>query len=591
MSAFEDFVTLELPRRSAHLTKDITSYDGDPNDGGAPAIIQSAPLGSWFREETAGKWWRKTETNWVDAGSGGTGWVKIVDLATQYVEGVVDLKVWQDSPNNTILQSCRTSDEDVVMSVQASFPIVEINSIQYTLDPATDGGHYEGDISLTISEGETDVVVRTPNDELGALDTIDIDIETPPVIISANFTGGYPGSQTELKAGDTFQLTGLTNKNADAIQILDFGACIESLEVITLGTSFTVTGTIADRGTTTQSLGARLRARAPSGALSVAIFNTAFGGSVDGFHVVKLNNTYPTVDFPGPISYPGSQQALKNSENATVPVTLADLDTVAFNSPNGDLSITNPTTIEATKTVARIAGTYNVSTNNLRCTANRAANDATTVDQTVVQIAHVAAAVAVREATARVRSGPSPGANTTISIVSDQELLSAPSVDPAASRGTFIGSWAGGPSTWTRSLQVPDSQNPADGSLNSWSNLSATNLAGLVTTTIDTGGGDDATYVIGGFTSRTVNYPPFTANCTETFPLTDESKLTAGSFSNGNPSVVQPFGTSDTTDAGKEGWCAPTAASGTAVKMRMLHSPTVAANAAGITLASVEETP
>jgi hypothetical protein len=52
MSAFEDFVNLELPRRRPLLTVAITGYDGDPNDGGAPDILKNAPVGSWYLQET-----------------------------------------------------------------------------------------------------------------------------------------------------------------------------------------------------------------------------------------------------------------------------------------------------------------------------------------------------------------------------------------------------------------------------------------------------------------------------------------------------------------------------------------------------------
>ncbi len=78
---FRDFVNLELPRRSALLTKGITGYDGNPNSVAAPAIIQGAPLGTWFREETASVWWRKTELVWVEVptGSGGGGGTGDVD--------------------------------------------------------------------------------------------------------------------------------------------------------------------------------------------------------------------------------------------------------------------------------------------------------------------------------------------------------------------------------------------------------------------------------------------------------------------------------------------------------------------------------
>jgi len=72
MTAFEDFVNLELPRRRTLLTLGNTGgYDGDPNDVAAPAIIQGAPLGTWFRENTAGIWWTKTETVWEETGAGG----------------------------------------------------------------------------------------------------------------------------------------------------------------------------------------------------------------------------------------------------------------------------------------------------------------------------------------------------------------------------------------------------------------------------------------------------------------------------------------------------------------------------------------
>lgn len=59
-------VAVAVPSGSTLLTKAITGYDADPNLGGAPSIIQNAVLGTWFREETAAKWWRKTETVWEE---------------------------------------------------------------------------------------------------------------------------------------------------------------------------------------------------------------------------------------------------------------------------------------------------------------------------------------------------------------------------------------------------------------------------------------------------------------------------------------------------------------------------------------------
>lgn len=70
---FRDFVNLELPRRSAFLTVAITGYDGDPNGGGAPAILQGAPVGTWYFRETPEKTtYRKYDTSatsWVVQGT------------------------------------------------------------------------------------------------------------------------------------------------------------------------------------------------------------------------------------------------------------------------------------------------------------------------------------------------------------------------------------------------------------------------------------------------------------------------------------------------------------------------------------------
>jgi hypothetical protein len=102
MTAFTDFVNLELPRRSALLTKAITGYDGNPNSSVLPAI-NNAPLGTWFYEETAQKWWRKKSggsADWVyfdiSGGGGGT-----ADLIRPYAVGVSILDaVYQKADGN-----------------------------------------------------------------------------------------------------------------------------------------------------------------------------------------------------------------------------------------------------------------------------------------------------------------------------------------------------------------------------------------------------------------------------------------------------------------------------------------------------------
>ena len=89
MSAFEDFVNLELPRRAALLTVAITGFDGDPNVG-PPAIISGAPVGTYYQQETPVTLWRKQpDLSWKDEDAGGGGDVE--DLTTAGGAGTAPL--------------------------------------------------------------------------------------------------------------------------------------------------------------------------------------------------------------------------------------------------------------------------------------------------------------------------------------------------------------------------------------------------------------------------------------------------------------------------------------------------------------------
>jgi hypothetical protein len=113
MSAFEDFVNLELPRRSAFLTKVITGHDANPNTA-PPAILSGAPLGSWFREETAAKWWRKTEATWEEQNVGGGGGSGSGVVLTQRVDATA-------GPAAQALPSAAAySDNDLAVVIETS---------------------------------------------------------------------------------------------------------------------------------------------------------------------------------------------------------------------------------------------------------------------------------------------------------------------------------------------------------------------------------------------------------------------------------------------------------------------------------------
>lgn len=459
-------------------------------------------------------------------GGGGSGWIIINDIAAQG-GGVVSSKTYQDMPNNTVLQSCATSNLAIVVAVRSSYPQVEVGPVSATLSRDVSGGFYAGNVSLTMpTAGILIANAITPDSSIGATDSVAIALDAPPELLTLQFAGGYPGSQTELKAGDSYQLVGTLDKPGNALEVQNYGAGTSQLLTFPTGLSFAVTMTIANRGTSTQALAARARARNVAGAFGGLRDTNTGGGTVDGVNLVNLNNLHPTVTF-GSVAYPGSQQALKGVESATVAVTTSDLNTIAYTSPPSEVSITNPTLDEPVKTVTRTGGTYNVSVPNLRAEAIRAANDAHTVTTGVINIAAVAAVVSVNEPAARLRSGGNNGTSAqdhTISIVSDQRLLNAPSVDSEAGGGVWQGGgFTGGPSTWTRAIRVHD--NDTKGTY-SWSNLVATNLAGIVTTAI-TG---STTYVLGGFVARTLTFAAFSQTVVFNAAVVDYSKLTAGIF-------------------------------------------------------------
>lgn len=462
------------------------------------------------------------------------GWIYVYDI--QGRNGVVvSAQSYQDAGDN-ILQSCTASGNDLRVYVRASYPLVNIYGVVGTLTRAPDSGFYAGYVDITLTAaGNIVAKVTTPDSTEGPHDTVIVAVEIAPAILTLSFIGGYPGSQTELKAGDAFQIHGTTDRPCVGVEILDFGACQHAVLTFASTTSFTVAGVIADRGTAAVARPARLRARNAAGAYGATRDTNSGGGSVDGTDVVTCNNLHPTVTF-GAVTYPTGQTALKNSESASVVVVTANLDTILYDSPNSQLVIIDPTAIGSPKIVTRIAGNYNVATNNLRAEAVRSANDAHTIAQTVVRIAHIAAVIVVTEPYARLRAG-NPNGDYTCSISSDQELPAAPSLLSSASPNSGVlqgAGWVGGLLLYTRVMRVTPTDVPGT---YGWRDLSATNRAGIVTTSI-TG---DANYVIGGFTARSVTFPAFSQTTLLGVAVVDYAKLRAGIFTATNqPSIKNP---------------------------------------------------
>jgi hypothetical protein len=489
-------------------------------------------------------------TNWHDEPVAvGGGWIYIENITVAGGESVTN-RIFQDDPANTVLQSATVSTGTMNIVVRASYPLVRVAGVDAELTRVS-GAYYSGSVPIMLgASGPIEAVVLTPDGEDGALDTCDVTLDLPPAITAAAFTGPYPtgpgGLQTEVKAGDTFQVQVTADKAFDQVDVQDFGAGISQQIAVPSGLSATVSITIANRGTAAQALAARVRVRDSVTAAYSATRDTNFGGgTTDGVHVVTLNNLHPS----GAVSlvvYPGGQGALKGVESATVINTAADYNSIAYSDPTAaQLSIANPAVFEGSKSVTCTAGAiYNGATTNFRYLMTRNANGAQTTVNAVVIIANVAPTIMVMEPAARLRSGGNNGTaaqDHVITLSSNQPLLSAPALDAdsGGSRGTFLGMWAGGPSVWTRSLRVSELVPDEKGTF-TWEALLATGLAGLTQSTIS----GDGSYALGGMVQRDLTFAAFATTTAIGAEVSDFSKVQAGQFTaTASQSIRQPIGT------------------------------------------------
>ena len=440
------------------------------------------------------EFWEKVE------GGGVNGSVFITNI-TPTDSGNVGGKIF--SSNGVVLDEC-TVDTQLVRLHILSLPghtnynsTITVKGTQVTMNPQSDKPLFNGTIDIDLENAEE----ITVNHEDGASHTVIINQDTPPEILLGRFMGDYPGSQIELKAGDQFSFFFETDRPVTAVEFANHGAHAAISTSFSERTEHTLLLSIANRGNTRQLLGARFRVQSPTGSWS-AWYETTDYGSEEKEHIVALNNQHPALVIVSVI-YPSGQQALKNDEEATVNNTASHYTTITYSSPNSQLLISNTTTFEGAKVVQRISGDYNIGTNNFRISANRAENNATTTVNNVVRIAHVAPILSVNKPS-RLRSGgndETSAQNHTITIVSNQQLIQAPTL--VAPIGNWQGGgFGGGPTNWTRSLQIHDDMEKGT---YSWGDISGINLAGIEVEVI-TG---STNYVLGGFVSRQITLPAF----------------------------------------------------------------------------------
>jgi len=479
----------------------------------------------------------KIGTVWSAINGSGNAGVFITD-ANPTAGGTVSGKTYADG---IVLTSFDSDTRSLTISVTALTgtthwkPVVSVNGFSVTNFTQQADGRWTGTVDIVLPGSDASYPIVALHEDGGAGVSL-LSIAAGPVLTDLRLTGGYPVSQSELKQNDSFSITFTADSPCAQIEIEDFEAAQAGLLTVS-GTGPTVVSVaIANRGAgTIANQRVKVRCKGANGIWGGYFMTDAFGVG-DGSAYVQLNNDVPVISAIAQVNidYPATQAALKNAEQAIVHHTVTfptGTGSAAYTSPNGDLTVANPSTYETAKVVTRAGGSYNVGTTNLTIVATKTSNQAQVTRNAVVCIANVACTLSVATPYARLRSGGSMGTsaqNYSITLTANQQLYAAPTL--AAPVGNWQGGgFAGGPSVWTRTLQIDDTM--AKGT-QSWGAVSGTNLAGIVTSAI-TG---TSTYVLGGFVSRNLVMTPAWPNRETSIgtQVSDTSKLTCLNNSKGS---------------------------------------------------------
>lgn len=370
----------------------------------------------------------------------------------------------------------------------------EGNPVTNMTEVANDRRLYQGyqDVTLT----ESGVVTLTSS--TGATAAVNITLAIGGPAITALTLGAYPGSQTEVKAGDIVSFTGTVANTATAIQVTNAGVASAVSGSVTLGAlnsagagfrTFSGNLVVANR---TGTFNATLTASNQLGTV---------GNPFNSSNTMVLNQTVPTIAVPS-VSYPAGQEAVKNTQSFTVAAAVANADGITYTFSRG--TVDNSTTIATNKTLNVTSAVYEVGTNNYTIVATRAANGSSTTRTAAIAVAGVAAQISINitGSPTRLRSSPA-GEVYTVNITSNQSVhtTEAPTLQSVGA-GAWVGSWTRSGNVWSRQFRIDDSDTPGN---YSFSGLSLMNKALIETTAITAG----ASFTIGGFVIRTITFPAF----------------------------------------------------------------------------------
>ena len=403
---------------------------------------------------------------------------------------------WSNGNGDTVFYSGLTNNISITNDTVFENP----KTVSYA------NGIYNDSDNLTIR------AVRVNN---GAVDSDDVKIKiaNPPQISAISFDSTATSAQSpnvvglnEVKGGDIINAyIDVESNGSDAnqirLQILDYGLsegqAYANYSSTDLGNGvfrYTVPITVTDESSRDGTVGIKAQ---PNNS-----FYNIFGDEFTSNDLVDLNNTFPSVSVSS-ISYPTNQQALKDSESATVANTASDFDTISYTSPNGQLNISSSSTYEASKNVSRQAGDYNISINNFTVSATKTSNGAVSRASTIVQIAHADLQLSINNLASPLASSPA-GTVDNFNLLSTQRFLEAPDLftDLSQTYASQLSTGSQGTNTNSNSYAITASDSDTKGTF-TW-RVSGQNLAGKIQNVIAT----NPDYELAGFSARTITASP-----------------------------------------------------------------------------------
>ena len=344
-------------------------------------------------------------------------------------------------------------------------------------------------------------------------------VKIGPDITNVSF-GAYPGIQTELKDNDTIEITIEYDTNNVSTTQSSAGSQYAgnnmTLTTSPVSLSATANLTIDTSVTTPTQQSVRLRAR--------SVYNQ-YGNYHNSVDKLTVNNVRPT--FQGwNVSYPNTQTALKQGDVGTVSLTINNQGanpTINYTSPGNQVAIADQGVYSVSKTVTcNSVGAVNESSNNYKVDVHRRENDTNASYSNVIYIADIAPTISI-DSTQTMRSGGSSGTSAQIYSITarSNQYLSYYDMDAATGAGS-VGNWnnASQNRVWSSQLTVNDTDTKGT---SSWANITATNRAGITTTSIAT----RPDYTLGGFVSRTLTIPSLSRTVSIGTHVHNTSKLTA----------------------------------------------------------------